>query len=318
MSAQPREPAAGSFAKAAGPRRNPTENERARERVVLTSLSLDICLFVAIVVTAAASHSLTLLTEVLRYAGLFVGQIISIVALFAVHRARFGRLQYGFGKIEMLCNLMGCTALVIGGLWIVDSVLHVLFDGGAASRPVDLALAAVVATAGVAVNALVLVAMKAAWTPETSAIFIGKFRARQAKFLASLSAAVALTLSALAQDPAVGQVIDAAGAVAGVAAMMTVGIDLGSRCLCSLADMAAPLELRTRVERTLAEAGLGPSEGMVLRTRRSGRFTQLEVELTGWTGSSVGDLRRRGAAIERALTAAFRDAFDVSVVLRPQ
>lgn len=310
---------AGAPAPPAAPAtRTPTADERARERTVLRAAFADFACFALLAITAAASQSLTLLTEVFRFAGLFAAQWISIVALFSVHRARFGGLQYGIGKIEMLSNFMGCSALVVGGLWIVDKVLHRLLAAGPAAEPQDLALAAVVAGLAVTVNALVLVAMKAVWTADTSAIFVGKYRARQAKFLASLAAAVALACSALAQDPAVGAVFDALGALAGVVAMMTVGIRLGSRCLCSLADMNAPPPERERIEQTLLEAGLVRPGGFHLRTRRSGRFAQAEVELLPEPGLDVAGYRARTHAIERTLSEAFRGGLDVAVVLRPQ
>lgn len=292
-----------------------TAAQRASERASIGSAIADTAIFGLLLVATLASSSLTLMTETLRTAGFLLVEYMSVHLLLAVHRERFHRLHYGVGKVEMLCNLVCCSALVVGGLFIAEKVVVLLLEGGSASAPSGLALGAVAAAGSALVNGLSLHAMKAAYRSDSSAIFLSQINGRRGKFYASLAALVAITGSALAVDPAVGALCDGLGAVAGAFFMIAIGGRLGFRCLLGLLDLRVLPELQARAEAALAAAGAGAEAS--LRSRRSGRFAHIEVTLEPAAHDDLVALRDKARRIEAALTAAFGYSADVCVVLRP-
>ncbi len=294
-----------------------TAPQRALERASIGAAIADVGIFALLAVTALVSSSLTLLTEVMHAGGLLIVVFISVRTLRAVHRRRFTALSYGIGKVELLCNLMGCTALVVGGFWVANKVFQLLLEGGMAYRPSDLAIAAVAAAVSTLGNGLAFMAMVRAYRPDSSAIFLGQLNARRAKFYATLAAQAAITLSALARDPAVGALIDATGATIGACVMIGTGLSLGRRCVLGLLDCRAPDDLLARVDRALGGGSGEDRSGMSVRTRRSGRFAQIEVALEPGEHADLAALRRRAEALVAELSREFRDSADVSIVLRP-
>ncbi len=302
----------------APPRGSITPEQRASERASIGSAIADTGIFLLLVVATLASSSLTLLTETLRSCGMLVVEYISVHLLLAVHRERFHALHYGVGKVEQLCNFFCCAALVVGGIFIAEKVVRLLLEGGAATAPSGLALGAVATGASALVNGCALMAMQAAYRSDSSAIFLSQINGRRGKFYASLSALVAVTGSALAEDPAIGALIDGLGAVAGAFFMISIGGRLGLRCLLSVLDLRVPADLRDKAERALATVDRQHSGTVALRTRRSGRFSQIEVTLEPREHGDLASLQAQAAAIEAALVEAFGDSADVSVVLRPR
>lgn len=292
-----------------------TAAQRRSERASVGSAIADTGIFVILVVATLASSSLTLLTETLRSAGMLAVEFMSVRLLLAVHRERFHALHYGVGKVEMLCNMICCSALVVGGIFIAEKVLHLLSTGGAATAPSGLALGAVAAAGSALVNCLALHAMKSAYRSDSSAIFLSQINGRRGKVYASLSALVAVTASALAEDPAIGALFDGLGAIAGAFFMISIGGRLGWRCVLGLLDLPALPEPRAKAEALLREAGLDPA--VALRSRRSGRFSQFEVTLAPSDFPDLATLQARARDLEAALAATFGDSADVCVVLRP-
>ena len=292
----------------------PRDRELALERVAIRVFCADICVFLVLLATLALSSSLTLLTEATRAGALTMLQLVSVGALRALHRRRFATWHYGVGKLESLCNLLGCSALVVGGLWIGEKIVAVFVGDIARIVPTDLAIAAVAATLATTVHGLALLAMKSVMTDTTSAIFIGQYRARQAKWWASLSASVAITLAALAYDPAIRASLDAIGATIGAIVMIAIGVTLGSRCVAALADVRLPDALRARIAQVLDQHRSAIPQGLFVRTRWSGRFAQVEVALLPGPHDDLPSLQLRAIELEKALAAEFGETLDVSVV----
>ena len=292
-----------------------TAAQRASERASVGSAIADTTIFALLAAATLASSSLTLLTELLRTAGFLLVEYMSVHLLLAVHRERFRALHYGVGKVEMLCNLTCCAALVVGGLFIGEKVVVLLAEGPRAHPPVGLALAAVAAAASALVNGLSLHAMKAAYRSDSSAIFLSQINGRRGKYYASLSALAAITVAALAEDPAIGAVCDGLGALAGAFFMISIGGRLGFRCLLGLLDLRVPPELLEKAEAALRAAGADAATG--LRSRRSGRFAHFEVTLDPGPQGDLASLGAQARRIEASFAAAFGYGADVAVVLRP-
>lgn len=287
----------------------PTEGERARERTVLAIAFAEVFVLALLVAAATLSSSLTLLSTLLRMAVMLAIQFTTIALLLGVHRNRFRRLSYGFGKLEQISNLLGCAGLVLGGAWIGVRVFDVLFLGPAPVTPSGLGLAAVVNAIVTLVNTLGLIAMNRALSADTSAIFRGQLRAREAKFYSAVAAQVTITVAALSRDPAVAAMMDGLGALIIAYVMMSYGFRLGSACILNLLDHDVAQPQAEALRRALAGV---PCR---LRSRRSGRFVQVEVALAPLDGEDVAGFAQRARDIETALQRELGIYSDLSVVL---
>jgi len=291
----------------------PTPSERHRERVVTAIALAEVAVLLLLLGATLFSSSLTLLSTLLRMAVLLAIQVTTISLLYGVHRQRFGRLSYGVGKLEQLSNLLGCTGLVIGGAWVGARIVDLLFLAPSAVTPTGLGLAAVASAIVTLVNALGLIAMNRALSAETSAIFRGQLRAREAKFYAAVAAQVAITIAALSRDPAVAATMDCLGALIIAVVMIGYGLRLGRGCILNLLDHDVTAPVAQRIEAALGRSTDGAPFG--LRSRRSGRFVQVEVDLPPAHGETATEFAQRALRIERALREEIGADSDVSVVL---
>ncbi len=291
--------------------------QRASERASVGSAIADSIVFALLLVATLVSSSLALLTEMLRSCGMLAVEYLSVHLLLAVHRERFAALHYGIGKVEQLCNLLCCSALVVGGLFIVEKLVNLLLQGGAPVAPAGLALAAVAAGASALVNGLSLRAMTWAYRMDSSAIFLSQINGRRAKFYASLAAFAAITGSALAKDPALGAALDGLGAIIGAFFMISIGGRLGLRCVFGVLDLQVLPDVAAKAKLALRAADAEAAGPVGLRTRRSGRCSQNEVTLDPRQHADLDALRSRAARIQAALVEAFGDAADIAVVVRP-
>lgn len=294
--------------------RAPTSDQKAKEAAVLYTSLADLAIVVLMFVFAAATHSLTLLSEAVRVALMLVIEFYSLFLLRAVHRDRLRKFRFGIGKVEQICNLAIGAALLASGFWVAHRVVDlVLFDQNAAS-PLGLAAAAVVNGINTLINALGWFAMVAAARSDDSPIFRAQLQARMVKLVSSLFVQTTLTIAALARDPVVSLWLDGIGAAFVAVVMISVGLKMMRDCAPDLLDQPIPQRMKQQLGSILAAAGLRPEELVRMRTRRSGSLAQLELTLAPADCLSLPDLKRRVAHIQRMIDSRIQEANVVIVV----
>ena len=280
--------------------REPTKEERAKEVSLIYAFIADTGVTALVVVTAITSGSLTMLGEAVRCVLLISIHFYSIWLLNAVHRDRLTRYEYGVGKIEQIVWVVIGLAMVVGGLWVAQTIVMTILSAEPAASPLGLATAAIVNAINLVNNALALLAMYSASRDRDSGIFGAQIRSKVGGVLVTLILQVTLTVAALAKDPGIALVLDAVGATLIVYVKLRVGFGMIARGLPDLLDAPAKRELGALIRRTTA--AILPEEHIVsIRTRRSGNQTFAEVEVAGRAFPSMQALRSHTAAIRQAL-----------------
>jgi divalent metal cation (Fe/Co/Zn/Cd) transporter len=280
--------------------REPTKDERARELSVLYTWLGDVVTISLLVIFAILTGSLTLLSEGIRGVLMLGVTFYSVWVLYAVHRDRLTRYEYGTGKIEQFVSVVVGLGLVLSGFWVAQTVVDTIFLAKPAAGPLDLTSAAIVNSINTLVNVLGWFAMVAASGAADSEVFRAQLRARFTMLVSSLFVQATLTVAALAKDDAIALILDAVGAIFVTCLMLFNGFSMMARALPSLLDAPASTKLGALIRR--AVAGVMPEDDIVsIRTRRSGRAAYAQVTLSGAAVTSVAALRDRTTAINDAL-----------------
>lgn len=293
--------------------REPTAEERAKERPALWTNLIDAAIVAMLIAMALVSGSLTMLSEAVR-AVLLVG--VSFYAwgvMWAAHRDRLSRFEYGIGKIEAFVWATVGASLVIAALWVAWHVVSVVFSSAPPASPLALSLAALVNGFNLAVNFVGWHAMHVAARGDYSGVFGAQLRARLTMLLSSLFLQATLTIAALAKDPVVALGLDAIGATYVVILMLWRGVPMVVNALPDLFDAPAGDEVK-RALRTAAAGALPESDVVAIRTRRSGSVTAARLTIAAAPTTSAAALQAAAAAITAALR---RDGLEVDVTLVP-
>jgi divalent metal cation (Fe/Co/Zn/Cd) transporter len=280
--------------------REPTKEERAKEVSFFYTNLADTGMVALLIVTAITSGSLTMLGEAVRGVLLLSIQFYSIWLLYAVHRDRLTRYEYGVGKMEQFVWVVIGIGMLFGGFWVAQTVVETILSAEPAASPLGLAMAAIVNAINLVINAIGLFAMYAASRDRESGIFGAQIRARVGMLLVTLILQVTITAAALAKDPGIALVMDATGACLIVYFKLRRGFKMIAHGLPDLLDAPAKRELGALIRRTAA--AILPEEHIVsIRTRRSGSRTFAEVAVAGSAFPSMQALRSQTAAIRQAL-----------------
>ncbi len=280
--------------------REPTKDERSRELSVLYTSFGDVGTTSMLFIVAILTGSLTLLSEGIRSLLMLGATFYSLWVLYAVHRDRLTRYEYGVGKIEQFVSLVVGLGLVVGGLWIAQTVVDTILFAKPAASPLGLTSAAIANSINTLVNVLGWFAMVAASGAADSSAFRAQLRARFTMMVSSLFLQGTLTVAALAKDDAIALILDAFGAIFVTCLMLFNGFSMIARALPNLLDAPASTNLGALIRR--AVASVMPEDDIVsIRTRRSGRAAFAQVTVSGAAVTSVAALRDRTTAINDAL-----------------
>ena len=280
--------------------RGPTKEERAKEVSLFYAFVADTGITALLIVTAITTGSLTVFGEAVRAVLVISIQFYSIWLLNAVHRDRLTRYEYGIGKIEQFVWVVVGIGLWFGAFWVAQTIVETIVSAEPPASPRGLATAAIVNAINLLINSLGLLAMYAASRDRKSGIFGAQIRVRVGMLLVTLVLQVTLTGAALAKDPGIALVMDAAGACLCVYFKLRRGFGMIAQGLPDLLDAPAKRELGALIRRTAA--AILPEQHIVsIRTRRSGSRTFAEVAVAGSAFPSMEALRSQTAAIRQAL-----------------
>ncbi len=294
--------------------REPTPEQKAKEAAIFYTALADIGNVTLQFVFALLTRSLALLSEAIRGALMTALEIYAYFVLRAVHRGRLGKLRFGVGQLEQMCNLAIGAGLVLSGLWIARQVvLLVVFDYTPAT-PLGLATAAVINAVNVVINSLGWLAMLSASRSDDSPIYSAQLRARTVKLLSCLFVQATMTIAALAKDPLISAYLDGLGAAFVGALMVAIGLKMVWTALPSLLDRSLSPEISERLGAILREAGVEPEHLVRQRTRRAGDLPQVELTLSAAGCRQVGDFLARAGRLEGRLRREL-PAADITIAL---
>lgn len=295
--------------------RAPTPEQKAKEAAVLYTALADAANITLQFVFAAATRSLSLLSEAIRGTLMLAVEVYAYFVLRAVHRDRLGKFRFGIGQLEQMCNLAIGAGLVLSGLWVAHQVAQLVVFERAAATPLGLAMAAATNAVNVVINSLGWFAMFSASRSDDSAIYTAQLRARTVKLFSCLVVQTAMTIAALAKDPLISTWLDGFGASFVAGLMVTIGVKMIWDSLPDLMDRSVPEDLATTIETILRETDITPDRVAGRRTRRAGSFPQIELTLAPSAREGVRDFLERAERLHRHLQSKMPDA-DVSVAIQ--
>ncbi len=294
--------------------REPTAEERAKERSVIYTSIADIGIVFLQIVFAIITGSLTLLSEAVRSILMTAVELYSLWLLGAVHRDRLRHFKFGIGKVEQFVWLLIGFGLLLSGLWVASKVVESVFATELAPTPLGLAFAAIVNAINFLINALSFYAMYSASRDDDSDIFRAQLKARGVKLGNSLFLQITLTVGALASDPVIALVLDAVGAGFVSAFMVLSGVSMIARSLPDLLDAPVGESLENLLTEALAGTSHATKDLVGIRTRRAGQYPHVEITVSPTPHRSLGRLRKRVQEIREALHEV-GDGIDLSIVV---
>jgi len=295
--------------------RAPTPEQKAKEAAVLYTAFADGANIALQFIFAAATRSLSLLSEAIRGALMLAVEVYAYFVLRAVHRDRLGKFRFGIGQLEQMCNLAIGAGLVLSGLWVANQVAQLVVLERAAATPLGLATAAAINAVNVVINSLGWFAMFSASRSDDSAIYTAQLSARTVKLLSCLVVQITMTIAALAKDPLISAWLDGLGATFVAGLMVTIGVKMIWDALPDIMDRSVPADLVAAIETILRETDIAPDEIARCRTRRAGSFPQIELTLAPSAREGIQDFLERAERLHHRLRARMPDA-DVSVAIQ--
>lgn len=280
--------------------REPTPEERSKERSFFYSNAADFGTNALLIMAAIASGSLTMLSEAIRSMLMLCASLYAFGVLRAVHRGRLTRFEYGLGKLEQMVWVVVGLALTLSGLWVGQKIFAALFETGAPASPFGLTAAALVNAVNTLINFLSWYAMFVASGAREDGVYGAQLRARFTMMTSSFFLQITLTIAALAKDNAFALILDALGATFVSGLMLSNGVRMIARALPDLLDAPAHGAVVTAIRTALVET-MPEDDVVAIRTRRSGRVTFAEVTVREPALPSVAALQGVRASIRDAL-----------------
>jgi divalent metal cation (Fe/Co/Zn/Cd) transporter len=272
--------------------------------------AVELALLLALLVVALGSGSVTLLGETLRSALIAAAGIWAALALAKAARDGGRRYEFGLDKLEQAGHTAIAVALAVAGLWVAGRAFALLVVGASAATPLGFALAA---TAH-AVHGLRRGILLGAQPPLSPPCLPSP--AGLARLLPLLVVQIALTVAALAQDPALALAADCAGGIFLGLLMTVAGARIVWETVPDLIDHPLRRQDEAALARLLVEQGVRPQELIGLRSRRSGRHLFVELTVNPADDGSLDDTCGRLARLRASLEARL-GGLDLSIRLHP-
>jgi len=280
--------------------REPSNDERKMERAFLFNLLTASANLLLLLIFAIITGSLTVFGQSARGMLMISGAFYSLWVLWAVHRGRLNRYEYGVGKVEQFASSVMGLGLIVTGLWVAQTVIQTILSAEPAASPRGLALAAFVQSIGVLRLTLSWFVMAAVPGAAGSVVIRTILRVQVTMMISNCFTLATLTAAALAMDDAIALILDVVGAIFVTSMMLFSGFSMLARSLPDLLDAPAPADLSALIRRTVASA-ISEDDIVSICTRRSGKATFAQVMISSAAVTSVAALRERTTAINDAL-----------------
>ena len=294
--------------------RRPEPIERERERLVARCTAFDFAMLVANLTLGLLGGSLTIIADAIRGGLMLTVEAYALIVLHDLHRGRITDVEFGAGKLEVLCNVLIAVAKVVVALWIAEKAVAMILAGHSDAAPAAMALSACLGAVGLLGNLVAFEHVRDHTARGRSAIMNSQLIARRVKLRCAIAIAVALTVGATTGEPVIAAWADALGALTVSALLLVAAIRTIRVGLVDLLDRAVDPPTRGAIERALqrqrdAYAGLRR-----IRARRSGTVVFVEVALGFDAALPLAEVDRRIAAVRTAIAEEVAGA-DVSIVV---
>lgn len=281
-------------------RRKPTRAERTEESAFVLTTVADVIIAVSLVVAALASGSLTMLSEASRGVLLLSIQLYTLSLFMASHRGRLTRFQYGTGKMEQFVSIVVGLGLVVGAIWVAQSVFDAFQTGEPPASPLGLSIAAVINAVNLGINFIGWHAMRSASRGRDPGLLGAELSARFGALVGSVILQITLTAAAFAKDPLLVLTFDAIGASLVALLMIKRGLTMILRGLSTLLDQPPSTAIAQAI-RSIVVSVIPEAEILGLRMRWGGKLIFVEVAINEMALSTVQHIAERTEAIRRAL-----------------
>lgn len=254
-----------------------SQTEKNQERAIAFGIILDLLMLIPYTITAVATGSVSILSELLRGALLLITEMLGLYTLRRIHRHKVGGFDFGLGKAERGISGIVGALLLLAAAFVAFRIAtkHV---GG--EPPTALGVLAVVAVLlNLFSNAAPLLALWRAAKGELSVTVMAQLRARVAKSMGSLTVVVCVAIDVFAENRTLALAADLVGGAIGAGFMIVIGVSLIRETLPDLLDQALGEPIQLAVNQTLVRY-FDQYEGLdSVRTRRSGTVRHIEIQM---------------------------------------
>jgi len=280
--------------------REPSNDERKMEHAFLFNWLTASANVLLLLIFAIVTGSLTVFGQSARGMLMLAGAFYSLWVLWAMHRGRLNRYEYGVGKVEQFAASVLGLGLIVTGLWIAQTVVQTILSAEPAASPRGLALAAFVQSIGVLRLTLSWFVMAAVPGAANSVVIQTMLRVIATMMVSNCFTLATLTAAALARDDVVALILDVVGAIFVTIMMLLSGFSMLARSLPDLLDAPAHTDLSALIRRTVASS-ISEDDIVSIRTRQSGKATFAQVTISSAAVTSIAVLRDRTTTINDAL-----------------
>lgn len=285
-----------------------TGAQRDKEQALLRAIVLDFFSYVALVVAAIASGSLTILAELPRGGLLYAIEIISLVTMRRWHRGRFFAFEYGIGKIERVITSIIGLGLFVAAAFTLNATFERIANPTVLPTPAMI-LGVAVASFNFAVNLYCVGDFVRANRTDESLILASQVRSRLVKTVASGVVVAVLVVATWLPDPTGAAYVDAFGALFVIGYMVVTGKALLQESVPDLLDRALPEPEQLLLMRVMSKYFNDFESFGSIKSRRSGGHSFITVELAFRGAMPLEDVDRRCAAIRQEIVKLIPDAF---------
>ncbi|OYW36176.1 MAG: hypothetical protein B7Z45_06120 [Azorhizobium sp. 12-66-6] len=252
-----------------------SQTQKNQEAAIAFGIILDVLMLIPYTITAVATGSVSILSELLRGALLLITEMLGLYTLRCVHRKKVGGFDCIVGALLLLAS-----AFIVFRI----ATKHV---GG--EPPTALGVLAMIAVlANLFSNAAPLLALWRAGKGELSVIVVAQLRARVAKSFGSLTVVVCVAIDVFAENRTLALAADLVGGAIGAGFMIVIGVGLMREALPDLLDQALGEPIQLAVNQTLARH-FEAYEGLdSVRTRRAGNVRHIEIQMRFLPDQSMG------------------------------
>ena len=295
--------------------RQPEPIELERERLVARCTLLDLATLIANLVVGLLGGSLAILADAMRGGLVLVAESYALLVLYRLHRGKVAGVEFGAGKLEVLCNVLIAAVKVVVSLWIAQRALAIIETGHSNAAPVAMALSACLGAANVVGNVVAYEHVRYLTGRGRSAIMNSQLLARGVKVRCAVAVALALTVAATTAEPVIAAWADAIGALAVAGFLLRAAIRMICAGLVDLLDRSIDAPTRGAIERAIARHRDAYASLRRIRARRSGTVVFVEVALGFDPSLPLAEVDRRIATVRSAIAEEVAGA-DISILAR--
>ena len=249
-----------------------------KERTVLTSLVVDILLWVPDIIAAFLSGSITMLADVLKCGNEIIATFFAYITLRRIRRGGAYTYDYGMGKFENFTGIITGAVMLVSLILVFFTAVHrIAFPEGLNADGAYLGI--VLMALGVCVNSWLWIKNYRLALKEHSPIMDSQWRLFRTKAFSDASVLAALVLSMVFHDAGWALYIDPLASFIIAGFLLQSGYRVITASLPDLLDKTLDESLQLVIVRELAAFFDEYTALHDVRSRRSGSRVYIEIHL---------------------------------------